>query len=385
MCKKKPYPRCSSHAYKKLKSIEAKLESAEKLGCSQKEIIKLKAEYRTAKNDYLITPKGLKSLEQAINHVKEGKISNLTLNTANASFRHYKRKREISILNFEAINNGESRSCKECQKTLTSNQINFCSIPCRKTNSLKTYKKICPDCGKTPAETPFGPNPNTIDKLSSVCRKCNSLRTKKLTMDYDEEKIAEIKARKASDKYKNTYLLRQFGITLEVFHKMKESQNDKCKICSTKFNSENIIQVDHNHDTGKVRALLCRNCNWGIGHFKDSPLLLTKAIEYIRKNKTSQFSPGLLYQKGEGYLRVRGTTDKISKEGKIRLALLQNNRCHICQNELGEAHKTHVDHSHVNGHIRGILCRNCNIGIGNLKDNNIILQRAIKYLEEHDG
>lgn len=61
-----------------------------------------------------------------------------------------------------------------------------------------------------------------------------------------------------------------------------------CKICSTsiKFRDSGKedasgLRVDHCHDTGKVRGLLCVTCNAGIGYLKDSPQLLRKAVDYL--------------------------------------------------------------------------------------------------------
>lgn len=58
-----------------------------------------------------------------------------------------------------------------------------------------------------------------------------------------------------------------------------ESQKT-CAICSRAPRAR--LHIDHNHKTKQYRGLLCDNCNLGLGHFKDSPALLAKAIEYLR-------------------------------------------------------------------------------------------------------
>lgn len=62
-----------------------------------------------------------------------------------------------------------------------------------------------------------------------------------------------------------------------------EKQNGCCAICSKseKDNGQRLA-IDHNHSTHQVRALLCRNCNTGLGAFKDDETLMSKAIEYLR-------------------------------------------------------------------------------------------------------
>jgi hypothetical protein len=73
----------------------------------------------------------------------------------------------------------------------------------------------------------------------------------------------------------------------------------------------------------------------------------------------------------------------ISMEKYIEILESQDSRCAICgrhQEELDR--KMAVDHSHSNGHIRGLLCLNCNTGIGNLRDSVELLEKAQKYLLE---
>lgn len=80
---------------------------------------------------------------------------------------------------------------------------------------------------------------------------------------------------------------KKYGITREQFDKILLEQNGVCRIClkaETMKNGHNTIMslaVDHNHETGKVRGLLCINCNQGIGKFKDNPVLLQRALEYL--------------------------------------------------------------------------------------------------------
>ena len=69
-------------------------------------------------------------------------------------------------------------------------------------------------------------------------------------------------------------------------------------------------------------------------------------------------------------------------EERIRLFALQAGKCGICEKDLvGPVDKqTNVDHDHATGKVRGLLCMNCNTGIGNLRDSVELLQRAISYL-----
>lgn len=81
-------------------------------------------------------------------------------------------------------------------------------------------------------------------------------------------------------KRKNTELKCYFGITIEDYDRMLKEQNGSCAICETKPLK---LCVDHCHATGKVRGLLCNDCNLGIGKLKDNIKTLQNAISYLSK------------------------------------------------------------------------------------------------------
>lgn len=80
--------------------------------------------------------------------------------------------------------------------------------------------------------------------------------------------------------------LRKYGLTPEDYERMLAEQDGKCAICgkapgATDGVDRNRLVIDHDHKTGKARALLCDFCNRGIGMFFDDPDLLTAAIAYL--------------------------------------------------------------------------------------------------------
>lgn len=78
--------------------------------------------------------------------------------------------------------------------------------------------------------------------------------------------------------------LRRYGITVEQFNAMLVIQKGRCAICG-KFNGSKRLCVDHNHETGKVRGLLCDPCNKVLGFAHDDCSVLTNARKYlIRSN-----------------------------------------------------------------------------------------------------
>ena len=92
----------------------------------------------------------------------------------------------------------------------------------------------------------------------------------------------------SQDNWKKSMLKCNYNLTLEEFNAMKKNQNDLCSICSLeeqkKLNpdrKDRDLSVDHNHDTGKVRALLCRSCNLMIGNSYENSNILRKAADYL--------------------------------------------------------------------------------------------------------
>lgn len=81
-------------------------------------------------------------------------------------------------------------------------------------------------------------------------------------------------------------LQRKYGLSLGEYEKMLQNQNGHCAICgTTEFSGKGKKpHVDHCHKTGKIRALLCNQCNVGLGAFRDSPELMEAAINYIKKH-----------------------------------------------------------------------------------------------------
>ena len=103
-------------------------------------------------------------------------------------------------------------------------------------------------------------------------------------------------AKNNPEKYKllqrKSHLKRYYNITLEKYEEMFNKQNGLCAIC---FNPEkgNVgnkkssisLAVDHCHNTGKIRELLCMDCNQILGRFKEDPIRFQKAAEYLIKHR----------------------------------------------------------------------------------------------------
>jgi len=75
----------------------------------------------------------------------------------------------------------------------------------------------------------------------------------------------------------------RYGLTLHEYDDMLEAQGGVCAICGEECPQNERLSVDHDHETGRVRGLLCVNCNHMLGSAKDSTDTLAQAIEYLKE------------------------------------------------------------------------------------------------------
>jgi hypothetical protein len=123
---------------------------------------------------------------------------------------------------------------------------------------------------------------------SSLCKDCSKKYReehprKSTNKDCERATVwnAKNKKRRRMQKCNQKDYLRstRYGLTPEDYKKMYEDQNGKCALPSCSGDAE---FVDHDHETSKVRRLLCRLCNSGLGFFRDNPNRLLEAVEYLK-------------------------------------------------------------------------------------------------------
>ncbi len=78
-------------------------------------------------------------------------------------------------------------------------------------------------------------------------------------------------------------MLRRYGLELADWDAMFEQQQGKCAACGEKAK----LQIDHDHATGKVRSLLCSDCNTALGRVRESPVRLRLLIAYLEWHRIS--------------------------------------------------------------------------------------------------
>jgi uncharacterized protein YpuA (DUF1002 family) len=158
--------------------------------------------------------------------------------------------------------------------------------------------KTCTKCGVTkPLFEFYKTRPTQCKKCCKFQRIKNSAQKSEYDRKRYAEKADQIKQYQKKYKAENpdrkkqtqnkTHLKMRYGLTPHDKQKMLDEQNNCCAICGVEFVDAKATHVDHNHDTNKVRGILCRSCNIGLGHFKDSTEFLLEAIEYLKKYERS--------------------------------------------------------------------------------------------------
>lgn len=103
--------------------------------------------------------------------------------------------------------------------------------------------------------------------------------------------LARARHKKDPRKVYSYKLRKEYGLTLAQYNALFAAQGGACAICNQIVNGN--LNVDHDHKTGKVRALLCAPCNLGIGNLREDPSLMEAAAAYIRSHKATM-TPNLL-------------------------------------------------------------------------------------------
>ena len=120
--------------------------------------------------------------------------------------------------------------------------------------SKKIEIKACPSCGIVKSRNQYGKDGSRPDGISWECKEC------KLENGYYQR------------------IKREYGLNREQYLNMKRTQDSSCLCCK----EVKKLVVDHDHETGKVRGLLCDNCNLALGLLKDSVGTLERMIKYVQ-------------------------------------------------------------------------------------------------------
>ena len=185
------------------------------------------------------------------------------------------------------------RQCSRCEKFKPWSEFS------RNKHGTRGYQSWCRDCFREQAGRQEKPSYLITDdgRECSQCGKFKPWNQFHVRRDLSTGRASSCKA--CRKKYtrenmkngtiRNNELQRKYGITLEEYERMASSQGDACAICGTteKGTARGRVRywsVDHNHETGDVRALLCQKCNAFLGLANDDPTILQRGINYLKQH-----------------------------------------------------------------------------------------------------
>lgn len=165
--------------------------------------------------------------------------------------------------------------------------------------------KKCSICKMDKELKEFSPNKSKRSGISSYCKPCKSVYGKKWNKENQEKKRIYNKQRysdcreqireKQNIWYKNNSekhcdnnwkakIKRNYGLSIEDYNNLYLKQEGKCKICERHQDDfKKRLSVDHCHKTGKIRGLLCDDCNTSLGKFRDDLKTLSNALKYLEE------------------------------------------------------------------------------------------------------
>lgn len=142
---------------------------------------------------------------------------------------------------------------------------------------------ICADCGQ-----------EKLHHAKGLCRACyhhrwyiehreENLAYQRRWQDENKERLRASRQRqymKHREERRAEQLRIKYGITVDEYNEMLDSQGGKCKICG----GDGRLVIDHDHDTGRIRGLLCSNCNSALGLVGENPKIFRGMIVYLEES-----------------------------------------------------------------------------------------------------
>lgn len=120
---------------------------------------------------------------------------------------------------------------------------------------------------------------NTYKRHGCRCNECRDARRQEQKRLRSSPEVKARAVERAQGYQRGYHLMKQYGMTVEEYDVMVTRQDGRCAICN---GCPQRLHIDHNHKTGKVRGLLCGNCNMGLGQFEDDTDRLLDALTYLQ-------------------------------------------------------------------------------------------------------
>lgn len=159
--------------------------------------------------------------------------------------------------------------CGEDYWVIPSKPVATCSRKCaavlRRKPRTKPKEKECKKCGVVKPSSSFYNDKNRADGKYPYCKECQAT-------------VQEGRLKERQDYYRRW----KYDVAPEEYESKLKEQDGRCAICLVNF-TKRPPHLDHDHETGSFRGILCSGCNTGLGLFKDDPVSLRRAIAYIER------------------------------------------------------------------------------------------------------
>ena len=145
--------------------------------------------------------------------------------------------------------------------------------------------KRCPECGVEKPLDEFGILRSVKSGRRGKCKKCHAAYLREWAKK-NPDVIRERNRKRYENYERGRFLEKKYGVSIEVYNEMLEEQGGVCAVCRlsetyTTRGTVRSLSVDHDHQTGAIRGLLCSRCNSALGMADDDPERLRAMADYI--------------------------------------------------------------------------------------------------------
>lgn len=170
----------------------------------------------------------------------------------------------------------ERKRCRKCGQAKTLSEFY------RSAGMKDGHRHDCKPCNLTAKRARYAADPAPHVERTKRWQERNLERYRKSQRAYKEANRERIQRQN-----REAHLLKQYGITIRDFELFVQAQSGRCLICQREEGES--LHVDHDHETGAVRGLLCGKCNKAIGLLDEDPALFRAAERYLRATKLREW------------------------------------------------------------------------------------------------
>lgn len=216
---------------------------------------------------------------------------------------HLRRKYGLTEEDYIAALKRQGNLCAKCGTNDPGRGKKYFTILRRGHQQAGNIQLVCSSCAASLRETQKSPYVQTEDGMRKHCSQCGQLLPLECFYRRGNNKssaackhctseagLEPARRQKRAERSRRRMLKRKYGLTAEQYNALLQAQHGRCAVCGNSESGrkgDRHFCVDHDHNTGTVRGLLCHSCNQAIGHLQDRPDLCRQAAVYLEKSCSS--------------------------------------------------------------------------------------------------